>query len=153
MSVVSRDIFAIPNPESGATRSIREIARSERIVLLIVALVLMSLADLACTVAYLTSVGMVEVNPIARHMISIGGIRQLVLFKALTIVVSCGCIYFARHRRGAELAAWFCVGILFFLMLHWLEYNEVMGSIGHHLSSLAIPGNAAPYQDWIMVRE
>ena len=153
MSIVSRDIIPVnATPRSAGAASLRQIARSRRIVLLILALVLMSLADLICTISYLTSVGMAEANPIARHMIAVGGIRQLVLYKAFTMTLSCGCIYFIRTRRGAELGAWACVAVLFMLMLHWIEYNEVMHSLGPHFSSISISGHSE-YGDWVMIRE
>lgn len=110
----------------------------------------MNAADLICTTSYLTSVGMVEANPIARLMIEIGGIRQLVMFKIFTMVLSCGCIFLIRQRRGAEFAAWLCTGVLFALMLHWHQYNELMGTIGPQLS--AMHAHASPYGDWIIVQ-
>jgi hypothetical protein len=155
MSIVSRDILSLHGgvgPAGTPGRSLREIARSRRIVLLIFALVLMSVADLLCTISYLTSVGMVEMNPIARHMIEIGGVRQLVLFKAFTMTLSCGCIYLIRKRRGAELGAWVCVAVLLSLMLHWLQYNAVMHTLAPHFSSISLPGTAFN-SDWVIIRE
>ena len=155
MSIVSRDILPVQlevKPIAPPVRCVREVARSRRIVLLILALVLMSVADLLCTISYLTSVGMVEMNPIARHMIEIGGVRQLVLFKAFTMTLSCGCIFLIRKRRGAEVGAWLCVAVLLSLMLHWLQYNAVMQTLAPHFSSISLPG-AAMNNDWIIIRD
>lgn len=155
MSIVSRDILSVRagvNPGVAHGRVLREVARSRRIVLLILALVLMSVADLLCTLTYLTSVGMVEANPIARHMIEIGGVRQLVLYKAFTMTLSCGCIFLIRKKRGAELGAWVCVALLLSLMLHWLQYNAVMHTLAPHFSSISLPGTATN-ADWIIIHE
>lgn len=152
MSVVARDILPFTLREAPVA-SPGQRARSRRIVLLIVALILMSLADLICTLTYLTSYGMAEVNPIARQMIDIGGTRQLILYKALTMTVSCGCIYFVRARRGAEIGAWVCVAMLFALMLHWLQYNEVMDSLTPHFTTIGLPGSVSAYDDWILISE
>ncbi len=152
MSVVAHPTFPTALG-SVSVVSARELARTRRIVLLIVALILMSLADLICTLTYLTSYGMVEVNPIARHMIDIGGTRQLILYKAFTMTVSCGCIYFVRAKRGAELGAWICVAVLLLLMLHWTQYNEVMDSLSPHFTTIGLPGSISSYDDWILINE
>lgn len=155
MSIVSRDILSVHvgvRPGALERRRLSEVSRSRRIVLLILALVLMSVADLMCTVSYLTSVGMVEMNPIARHMIEVGGVRQLVLFKVFTIALSCGCIYLIRSKRRAEVGAWVCVGLLLSLMLHWLEYNAVMQTLAPHFSSITLQGTTTN-SDWIIIHE
>ncbi len=154
MSIVSRDILALPEPpKEGRGRSIREVARSRRIMLLILALILMSLVDLFCTITYLTSYGMVEVNPIARHMIDIGGTRQLILFKTFTMTVSCACIYFIRNTRRAEFGAWICVGVLVFLMVHWIQYNEAMDSLSSQFSTFGLPATGETHDGWIRITE
>jgi hypothetical protein len=152
MSVVSPPLFPpLVRPAPSATP--QEAARSRRIVLLIVALVLMSIADLICTLTYLTSFGMAEVNPIARAMLAIGGTRQLILYKAFTMTVSCGCIYFVRSKRRAEFGAWVCVAVLFVLMLHWVQYNKVMDTLSPHFTTIGLPGAISPYDDWILISE
>lgn len=155
MSIVSRDILSVGTgvrPAIARSARLGEMARSRRIVLLILALVLMSAADLLCTISYLTSVGMVEVNPIARRMIEMGGVRQLVLFKIFTMTLSCGCIYLIRRRRGAELGAWVCVGLLLSLMVHWTQYNAVMTTLAPHFSSISLPSTTVD-SDWMIIHE
>ena len=111
-------------------------ANKRRLVLLITAIILMGLTDLALTLTYMRSIGMIEMNPLARLMISIGQTRQLVLFKLLTITVSVGCLIAMRHHRWAERAAWCAVVLLLGVMFHWVTYNNSLSSITNELTLL-----------------
>jgi len=125
------------NPGRDSHRFPRDLARSRRVILLILAMVLMGLADLACTLTYMRSVGMVEMNPIARHMIDLAGARQLVLFKLFTMVLSCGLIYLLRFHRRAETVAWACTCVLLGLMVHWVRYNSEAPKMTNEIALLA----------------
>lgn len=99
-------------------------ARRRRVTLLVLAMALMGLADLALTLTFMTSVGMYEVNPIARFMVAVGGAGQLVRYKLFTIVLSGGILYLLRHHKTAERCAWLsCAGLLA-LSLHWSDYTR-----------------------------
>ncbi len=101
-------------------------ARVRRVTLLVLAMVIMGLADLALTLEFLRAVGMLEANPIAREMIAIGGAGQLVRYKLFTIVLSAGLIYLLRRHRAAERCAWVSVVILLGLSAHWRVYAETI---------------------------
>jgi hypothetical protein len=99
-------------------------SRPLRVTLLAAAMVLMGLADLQLTLTYMRSVGMIELNPIARQMIEIGGSRQLVVFKLFTIAASAGLLYLLRSHRLAERCAWISCLLLLGLTAHWMRYNQ-----------------------------
>jgi len=105
-------------------------ARGRRVTLLVFAMALMGLADLGLTLTYMSTVGMLEANPIARAMIDVGGPRQLVMFKLFTIALSGGILYLLRRHRAAEVCAWLsCAGLLL-LCVHWTSYNASLAAAG-----------------------
>ena len=113
-------------------------ARSRRLGLLMVALVLMGVADLLCTLTYMRMSGMLEANPIARLMIDIGGERQLVLFKLFTMALCCGALYLARRHAVAERCAWFCAAIMLALTFHWVTFNRSVPEYTNEMVTLAL---------------
>lgn len=125
--------------------------RSGRVTLLTLAMILMGLADLQLTLTYMRSAGMIELNPIAREMIELGGSRQLIAYKMFTIVASAGLLYIIRRHRLAEQCAWLSCGVLLALTFHWVRYNE-------HVTADAFA--AAPVMQisnldhrWVMLRD
>jgi hypothetical protein len=130
-------------------------SRIRRINLVLLAVVLMGLADLAYTLTYMRGSGMVEANPIARKMIEIGSAQQLVLYKLLTLVICCGAIYFCRRTRQAELGAWICCLVMFGLTLHWVNYNSAVQDMADELAIMAelsrMPETASLAQHFIML--
>jgi len=104
-------------------------SRVRRINLVLLAVVLMGLADLAYTLTYMRGSGMIEANPIARAMVEIGSARQLVLYKLLTLVICCGAIYSCRKTKQAERGAWICCGVMLMLTFHWVNYNATMAEL------------------------
>jgi hypothetical protein len=123
-------------------------ARGRRVTLLIVAMVLMSMGDLLCTLTYMRTSGMIEMNPVARAMISIGDAPQLIMFKLATIAVSCGMLYLMRRHAKAEVSAWACAGMLFALTLHWTHYNRSVSAYTNDMAVLALSeGRDAP--EWV----
>jgi len=115
----------------------RQLAQCRRVTLLVGAIFLMGLADLLITVTYIRSVGMFEMNPIARFMLSIGSINQLIRYKLFTMVLSCGVLYLLRRHPKAEIGAWICVAMLFALTMHWVRYNASIMEYSNDLQVLA----------------
>jgi hypothetical protein len=113
-------------------------ARRRRLYLAMIALVLMGMADLYCTLAYMTMSGMIEVNPVARAMITIGEGPQLILFKVFTMALSCGALFLARENRKSETAAWLCTVVMLVLTLHWANYNRRAPNFTNELTTLAM---------------
>lgn len=113
-------------------------ARMRRLGLAMIALTLMGLADLYCTLAYMTTSGMIELNPVARAMVSIGDAPQLILFKIFTMTLSCGALFLARDHRRAEPAAWVCTAVMLVLTLHWTSFNKSAPGFTNEFSILAM---------------
>lgn len=113
-------------------------ARARRITWLILAMTLMGLADLLCTLTYMRTSGMLEANPIARLMLDIGSARQLVLFKTLMMLLSAGTLYLARRHRVAETCAWACTLMMLALTLHWLHFNRSISAFTNDMAVLAM---------------
>ena len=97
--------------------------RARRVVLLVVATVLISLADLYMTLLYATSVGLHEANPLARAVMLYNCPWVVVAFRLLTIGLFGLVLFRARHRPIAELASWLCVVTMVWLAFRWEAYN------------------------------
>lgn len=117
-------------PPTALQREMMVERRARRVTFLVLATALLGLFDLAFTLTFMRSMGMIELNPLARLMIGIGGAGQLIRFKLLTIVLSSGLLYLIRRRRGAELCAWVSLGALVLLSLHWVRYTRTTEEIG-----------------------
>jgi hypothetical protein len=139
---------AVARSDTAARRS-----RRWRVGLLLLAAALMGVADLACTLAYMRSVGMIELNPIARHMIAVGGAQQLVVYKLFTIALTCGSIFLIREHRRAEVGAWMCAAIMLALTLHWVRYNRDAPSLTHELSFIALSEDRALFREWVVITD
>lgn len=142
--------FLARNLDCPALRS-----RVRRINLVLLAVVLMGLADLAYTLTYMHGSGMVEVNPIARKMVEIGQAQQLVLYKLLTLVICCGAIYFCRRTKQAEIGAWICAVVMFALTMHWVNYNSAVQDMTYEMSIMAelsrMPETASLAQHFVII--
>jgi len=117
-------------------------ARSRRCVLLLAAILIMGAADLALTLTYARTVGMIEVNPIARTMIALGGAHQLVVFKAFCTVLCAGFLYLCRRTPQAERAAWLCACGMLVLTAHWVNYNASVSRFTNDIAVLAASDGA-----------
>lgn len=130
-------------------------SRARRINLALVSVVLMGLADLAYTLTYMRGSGMIEVNPIARTMLEIGSVRQLVMYKLLTLVVCCGAIYFCRRAKQAEVGAWLCCLVMLGLTLHWVNYNSAVSELTAEFAVMAefskMPETASVASQYVLI--
>jgi uncharacterized membrane protein len=98
-------------------------ARARRVTLLLLGVVVLSLGDLLLTVECMTTMGMMEANPIAVYLArSTGSAWALSAYKMLTVAVSVGLLYRLRHHRSAEVAAWCAATVLAVLTLSWSAY-------------------------------
>ncbi len=139
----ARRAGALPAP----TPNLAVQARSRRVTLLVLATIVMGVADLVFTLTYMQSVGLIETNPIARSMINLGGADQLIRYKLFTIALSAGILYLLRTHRAAERCAWLCALTLAALSAHWLEYNSLV----LHEPAFANPAAAAAFDDrWVL---
>lgn len=107
--------------------------RTQRIIILLLAILAMSVADLYLTLLMLQTVGLAEENPIARFVIALDSPGLLTLWKLSTVSFAAALIIGQRARPIAEIAAWAGVGILAAVMLHWSAYaaqtDEIMRSL------------------------
>lgn len=103
--------------------------RSARVVWLLCAIMLLSLADLQMTYVHLTTIGLGEANPIARLVMSAESPALLIAWKLASVCLACGVFYLGRTRPLAEIAAWFCVLVLVWLMLRWGAYSTEMARV------------------------
>jgi len=140
---------AAARPDGPMARS----ARPWRVGLLIIAAALMSLTDLWCTLEYMRSIGMAELNPLARKMVELGGARQLVLFKLLTMAMTFGSLFLIRHDRRGEWCAWVCAGVMLGLTLHWVDYNRKVPEFTKDFSIIALSEDRHTFRQWVTLMD
>lgn len=116
-------------------RSRTPLARSRRVVSLLAAVVLMSIADLEMTLGFATSGGFLEANPIAHFIMQHGSVSAVAAWKLLTILFFSLILYRARKTTVAEYAAWFCFVAMLWLMLRWNGYTEQVAVITPYMAT------------------
>ncbi|MFY7896912.1 MAG: DUF5658 family protein [Phycisphaerales bacterium] len=116
--------------------------RGLRVVILLFATFLMGVADLALTLTYVTSIGMVELNPLARYIMEHGSVQAVALFKFGAMTVNGGILYIFRRRRIAEIAAWICFLVMAGLSIKWGLYASHMSSFASELHETMIVDDA-----------
>lgn len=125
-------------------------ARSRRISLLLIAIILMGSVDLCCTLTYARTSGMIEANPLAYMVVTAGSASHLIAFKLFTMAVCCGAILLARAHAKAEFASWVCAGVLLALTFHWINYNRDVSSFTNDMAVLALSGGECEPR-WIKI--
>lgn len=116
-------------------RSRTPLARSRRVIALLIAVVLMSIADLEMTLGFATSGGFLEANPIAHFIMQHGSVTAVAAWKLLTVLFFALILYRARSRGIAEYAAWFCFFTMLWLMLRWNGYTEQVALITPYMAT------------------
>ncbi|MFO0830708.1 MAG: DUF5658 family protein [Phycisphaerales bacterium] len=97
--------------------------RGLRVGILLLSTCILGLYDLALTLVFSTSVGMVELNPVARLIMRVyDSPWVLAAWKLLTMGLSAWIIWRVRHRRIGEVAAWIAMAVLVMLCLHWVGF-------------------------------
>lgn len=96
--------------------------RTARILVVLLAVVAMSVADLHMTLTMLTTVGFAEENPIARAVISVGSPALLTVWKMSTVGVAALLLLKLRRHLAAEAGAWVALAVLAGVMMHWHAY-------------------------------
>jgi hypothetical protein len=122
-------------------------SRSQRVAILLFATVLMGLADLSMTLTFVTTVGMVEANPIARLVMQLNHPGAVVLWKLATMLLGIGVLYWARRHRGAEIGTWVCFVAMAALSFHWLTFAGQVSAMDADYATLA----AADDPRWISI--
>jgi hypothetical protein len=100
---------------------------------LLLGVIILSLADLLITLAFLRANWMIEANPIAAYIIrTTQSSLALIVFKCVTVGICAALLYRTRHFRSGEVAAWSAVAVLAGLAVMWhsyasgLEESEIM---------------------------
>ena len=97
--------------------------RAQRVALVLLATCLLGVYDLALTLVFSTSIGMVELNPLARLIMRVyDSPFMLIAWKLLSMGLSAGIIWRIRRTRIGELAAWLALVVLLALCLHWAAF-------------------------------
>lgn len=105
--------------------------RATRVLLLLGTALIVSVADLVMTLKFVTSVGMIEANPIARWIMKSGDATTLTIFKMVLTLASLGVIFYFRKKRSAEIAAWVAFGIMLALSLRWFNFVTAVEQEGY----------------------
>lgn len=102
----------------------RRFSREGRFVGVLIAIAVMAYADLDMTLAYATSVGMGEGNPVARAVMGIQSTTAVVSYKVLCTLIGLVFLYRSRHSRASEPAAWIVLLVMAWLMVRWTTYTS-----------------------------
>ena len=114
----------------------RAAARGRRVTVLLLGVIVLSLADLMVTLAFLRANWMMEANPIAEYIIrTTQSPLALVVFKFLTVGVCAALLYRARHFRSGEVAAWSAVAVLTVMCIMWRSYAAGLDDVEIVLAS------------------
>lgn len=106
---------------------------------------LASISDLLMTLTYATSVGMMEMNPLARAFAQSGSPLGLIAWKLVTAGAGIGIFLWLRRSMFAELGSWAIALVMLALVIHWVQYNH---GIQHETAALAVlEGNDSEF--WI----
>lgn len=113
----------------GQFDSVSSRRRARRVIVLLAAIVVLSLADLLVTLGHLKSTGMIEANPIAAYLIRVTRSPWvLAQYKCLTVGICVGLLFRLRRRVWGEVGAWCAVGILTVMALLWHTYSRELES-------------------------
>lgn len=111
--------------------------RSTRVWLLVGLIAAASLIDLHLTLTHLRTVGMIEANPLARWVIEQNCAWFLTIWKVWTVGLALSILLWNRTRASSEAAAWFCAGVMIWLMLQWIGYAQHVGELTPVLHKMA----------------
>lgn len=120
-------------PGAGPITRALSFSRPNRVVILLLVVIALSLVDLEMTLMYASTIGMPEMNPLARTLMRHGSATDLVLWKLGTIALSAGILFRLRTQRAAEIGAWIALVALLWLTWQWLAYaslHEAIADVG-----------------------
>lgn len=97
-------------------------SRTRRLILLLVGTWLLSVFDLAFTLAAKSMGVLIELNPLAGWLFENHGDWAVVLFKVALMATGTAILIVYRRRKCAESAAWFLIVVHALLSVHWYAY-------------------------------
>lgn len=110
---------------------------------------MMGVVDLLLTLTYARGVGMLELNPLARLMLEVGGAPLLIAFKFVCTGLCAGVLFLHRRTAQAEVGCWTCAAAMLLLMAHWVNYNATVSAFSNDLAVLALSEGACDL--WITI--
>jgi hypothetical protein len=113
------------------------LSRRRRVTLLLAGTFLMGLADLYMTLVFVRSVGMMELNPIARSVMATNSPAVLAVWKISLTLLGVGILFYLRGFRRTEIAAWGVFIAMGVLMCHWYSFARYAGSSPAEFLALA----------------
>lgn len=136
----------LPDPQC---RCPKAASRRRRVTWAIFCIVVLSMADLYCTLLYARTIGMNEANPLARFVMSYNSPWILGLWKSATVAGACLIFWLIRHKRITELAAWACMIVLGCLTTWWAVYVQELPKYTAALDHVA---DVEPHS-WVQMTE
>lgn len=139
------ETFARPEPTAASPQGpdaplrglrARLACRSTRVLILLFVVVALSLADLYLTLLYSSTIGLPELNPVARTLMRHGTAADLILWKLGTVALSVGILIRLRQARAAEIGAWIAFAALCWLTVQWIAYANLHSQIAEVGSSI-----------------
>ncbi len=110
---------------------LRGSTRPRRVTVVLLAIVILSAADLAVTVVYLKTTGMMEANPIAALLIEhTRSAWVLAAYKIATVGLAVSVLYRLRRHAAGEIAAWCGLAALVVVAFMWSGYSKAMEETG-----------------------
>lgn len=110
--------------------------RGFRVFTLCLAVALLGAGDLYNTITHTNSVGFIEANPVAQHMVYAQSHLGLILFKFGTIGIATGLLLRTRHHLSSELGGWAILVAMVALTIQWQMYNhevvQLMAEVRQH---------------------
>lgn len=114
-----------PRPPAATPLQLMEMGRSRRVTILVSGIIILSLADLVVTLAYLKANWMMEANPLAAWIIKTTQSGwALAAFKCCTVAICAALLLRLRRFRSGEVAAWCGIGVLTVMSIMWRAYAE-----------------------------
>lgn len=141
---------ALPQPKSGNSS---RFTRDGRLLGVLLAIAVMAYADLDMTLAYATSVGMGEGNPVARAVMGAKSATLVVGYKVACTLTGIFLLYRLRKSRVSEPAAWVVMLIMAWLMVRWTHYTSgIAESPALYVGAASAPADMTDHHDaWIIM--
>lgn len=116
-------------------------ARAQRVIAIVLASILMSAGDLYMTLTYVTNIGMIELNPLARQLMAWNSPMAVVAWKLALTLFGAGVLLAFRKRRSTEVAAWLVFASMTWLIFHWRGFNTEVADMTEEYQMLSQIGD------------
>lgn len=113
--------------------------------MLLTASLILAMGDLWMTLTYASNMGMLEANPLARAIMTLNSPMAVVAWKLATTLLGLGILFRLRHTRHAEIGAWVVFAALAALSIHWLQYTDLVASLGSEYQNAVVMSDDPRY--------